>query len=92
MASESATLGTPAIFVSTSVRGYTNEQERRYDLTYTFSDPVTAQAQGIARAEAILSDPQAKERWAAKRDRMLADKIDVTRFVVETVEQHARPS
>src|SRR5262249_29819133 len=32
MASESAILGTPAIFVSTSVRGYTNEQERRYDL------------------------------------------------------------
>jgi predicted glycosyltransferase len=89
MASESAILGTPAIFVSTSVRGYTNEQERRYDLTYTFSD-ASRQERALAKAESILSDPHARERWGQKRERMLADTIDVTAFVVETVEAVGR--
>ena len=88
MASESATLGTPAIFVSTSVRGYTNEQEKKYDLTYTFSDPVKGQQQALNKAIEILSDPHAKEKWQTKRNRMLADKIDVTRFIVDIVEKY----
>jgi len=88
MASESATLGTPAIFVSTSIRGYTNEQESKYDLTYTFSDPDNGQQQGLDKAIEILSDPKAKEKWQAKRDRMLADKIDVTQFIADAVERY----
>jgi hypothetical protein len=86
MASESAALGTPAIFVSTSVRGYTNEQGRKYDLVYTFSERAGAQERALARAEAILAAPDAKRQWAAKRDRMLAESVDVTQFVVELVE------
>ena len=92
MASESATLGTPALFVSTSVRGYTNEQEKRYDLTYTFSDPVKGQQQALDKASEILSDPTAKENWQAKRDSMLADKVDVTQFIVDIVEKYGQPT
>ena len=88
MASESAMLGTPAIFVSTSTRGYTNEQERKYDLVYTFSDPVRGQEQALAKAEAILSTPDSRAKWQAKRDRMLAEKIDVTQFIVDIVEKY----
>jgi predicted glycosyltransferase len=88
MASESATLGTPAIFVSSTTRGYTNEQEREYDLVYTFSDPVRGQDQALAKAEMILSDPDSKAKWQAKRDRMLADKTDVTQFIVDIVEKY----
>lgn len=90
MASESAMLGTPAIFVSTSTRGYTNEQEHKYDLVYTFSDPIRGQEQALAKAEEVLSDPDSKTKWRAKRDRMLEDKIDVTQFIVETVEEYGR--
>jgi predicted glycosyltransferase len=90
MASESATLGTPSIFVATTGRGYTDEQERRYGLTYTFRDRRTAQQDGLAKAVEILSDPDAKNRWAAKRDQMLADTIDVTEYVVELVESYGR--
>lgn len=89
MASESATLGTPAILVSTSRRGYTNEQEARYGLTHTFSHPRTAQREALAKAVEILADPESKARWATKRRQMLADVIDVTRFVVDLVEAHA---
>ena len=92
MASESATLGTPAIFVSTSVRGYTNEEERKYDLVYTFSDAAHAQEQALAKAEEILCDPHSKARWQAKRDRMLAETIDVTQFIAQLVESYGAGS
>lgn len=88
MASESATLGTPAIFVSTSVRGYTNEQEAKFGLTFTFSDPRTGQREALAKAIEILSDPDARPRWAERRQRMLGEMIDVTQYVVELVESH----
>jgi predicted glycosyltransferase len=88
MASESAILGNPAIFVSTSTRGYTNEQEHKYDLVFTFSDPVRGQESALVKAEAIFSDPEFKRKWQAKRKRMLADKMDVTRFVVDTVSRY----
>ena len=90
MASESATLGTPAIFVSTTGRGYTDDQERRYGMTYTFRDRRTAQRDGMAKALEILADPDSKEQWARKRERMLADMIDVSEFVVTLVESYGR--
>jgi uncharacterized protein len=90
MASESATLGTPAIFVSTTGRGYTDDQEKRYGLTYTFRDRRTAQRDAVAKAIDILSDPDSKARWARKREQMLADTIDVTEHVVTLVESYGR--
>ncbi|MCP4903309.1 MAG: DUF354 domain-containing protein [bacterium] len=90
MASESATLGTPAVFVSTSVRGYTNEQERKYGLTYTFNDPRSGQADALTKAIEILSNPDCKREWAEKRQRMLDDSIDVTAYITDLVESCGR--
>ena len=87
MASESATLGTPAVFISTSVRGYTNELEKRFDLAYTFSDPREGQSRGLAKAIEILDDPRSGELWAKKRGTMLASMIDVTELIVHEVER-----
>ncbi|MEM6795591.1 MAG: DUF354 domain-containing protein [Acidobacteriota bacterium] len=87
MASESATLGTPALFLSTSVRGYTDEQGRRYGLTFTFSDRREGQEQALRQAVSILEDPESSRRFAAARGRLLADKIDVTDHVVQLVER-----
>lgn len=87
MASEAACLGTPSIFISTSIRGYTNEQQNRYGLTFTFSNPKTCQIDGLAKGLEILRDPDSKKKWIRKRDRMLEDKIDVTRFIVDVVEE-----
>ena len=88
MASESATLGTPSIFVSTTGRGYTDEQERRYGLTYTFRDRRTGQRDAVAKAIDILSAADARERWAEKRERMLHDSIDLTEYIVALVESY----
>lgn len=90
MASESAMLGTPSIFVSTSRRGYTNEQESKYGLTFTFDDPKTAQADALERAVEILENPKSKADWQKKRERMLRNVIDVTEYVADLVENSAR--
>ena len=90
MASECACLGTPAIFVSTSTRGYTNEQGGRYGLVYTYSDPETMQERALEKAGEILSDPST-DPWRDRARRLLEDKMDVTGFIVDVVEKHARP-
>ena len=88
MASEAATLGTPAIFISTSTRGYTNELEKKYGLTWTFSEPESAQRLGLEKVLEILKENLPKSHWHEKRDKMLRDKIDVTGFITNTVEQY----
>jgi predicted glycosyltransferase len=86
MASESSTLGTPAIYISTSTRGYTNEQEEKYGLVNTYSDPATAQRDGLAKALEILREGKPAEYWQEKRKALLADKIDVTEYVVNKID------
>jgi len=90
MASESAMLGTPAVFISTSRRGYTNEQEKKYGLTYTFSSGETCQEEGLNKAVEILEDPESDNKWKKKQQKMLSDTIDVTCFIVDQVEAHAK--
>lgn len=88
MASEAATLGTPAIFVSTSRRGYTDEQQERYGLVWTFDHPEHAQRQALDKAEQLLTlSPKAGD-WAERRQALLTDTIDVTAFVADLVESH----
>ena len=90
MASESATLGTPAILVSTSRRGYTNELESRYGLVFTFSEREGAQEKALNKASEILDSSTSDQTWKEKRNEMLDEMIDVTDFVVEVVETHGR--
>jgi hypothetical protein len=89
MASESALLGVPSILVSTSSRGYTNEQAHKYGLLYSFSDMYTAQERAIQKAVQLLRQPNLDSEWQNKRDKMLEDMIDVTDYVVDIVEKNA---
>lgn len=88
MASESALLGTPSIFVSTSKRGYTDELEKKYALVYTFSDSELCQQQALEKAGELLDDKELKQKWLARTRNMLKEKIDVTQFVVNFVERY----
>jgi predicted glycosyltransferase len=90
MAAECAMLGTPAIFLSTSRRGYIEELERRYEMVYAFHDPQTGQAAALAKAQALLADPATPSRWEAKRARMMAELVDVSDLIARTVPQYAR--
>ena len=87
-ASEAAILGTPSIYVSSLVGTMGNfiELEETYDLLHSFTDSSAA----LGRAIEILQDPASRENWRVKRERLLADKIDVTAFMVWFVENYPR--
>ncbi len=83
-------LGTPSIFVSTSRRGYTDELESKYGLVYTFSDPEKGQEYALAKAVELLKNENIKSEWREKRLKMLSEKIDVTRFMTDFIEDYPK--
>ncbi|MBD3369677.1 hypothetical protein GF402_04855 [Candidatus Fermentibacteria bacterium] len=86
MASECSVLGTPAIYLDDDGRGYTDEQEKRYGMVFNFSESRSDQEASISKGEEILEWNNAKQEWAAKRDRLLAEKIDVARYIADRIE------
>lgn len=90
MAAEAGVLGTPAIRSNSFVAGddMSNfvELEQTYELLESIGDERTA----VERATELFADPAATEAWQRKRDRLLADKVDVTSFMLDVVEQVAR--
>ena len=89
MATESAVLGTPALFVSSSRRGYTDELEQRYGLVFNFSDK-NKQMKALEKAESILRNYDQKT-WEQRRETMLDDKIDTTDVIIAAVEDEYEP-
>ncbi|MFC2005852.1 DUF354 domain-containing protein [Chloroflexota bacterium] len=88
MATESAVLGTPAVrcnsFVSPKDFAGMIEMEKKYDLIYSFRDA----AQAIQRAVELLKRPGVKQEWAGKREGFLAEKADITEFMVDFIENY----
>ena len=84
-ASEAAVLGVPSIYVSTTRRGYLDELEGRYALAYTFKNREHA----LKKAIELLEDEDVKNKWQRKREKMLSEKIDTTKFMVELIENYA---
>lgn len=87
MASEAAVLGTPAVFVSTTGRGYTDEQEERYGLVHNFTPEREEEA--LARVEELAAREDLAADAARRRERLLAERIDVTGWMVELFESGA---
>lgn len=83
MATECAVLGTPAVFVSSSRRGYTDELEERYGLVFNFSTE-NRQQHGLSKAVSIL-DEYDPETWQRRREKLLEEKIDTTEFILQQV-------
>jgi len=85
MAAEAAILGVPSIYVSTTRRGYLDELEEKYGLAYTFNDREQAQK----KAFELLEDTNLKEKRQKKREKMLSEKIDTAKFMVEFIENYS---
>lgn len=87
MATEAAVLGTPAVrsnsFAGDGDMSNFLELDREYDLLVSTPD----EAEAVRAAKSLADDPQATGRWQRRRDRLVADKIDVTEYIVETLEQ-----
>jgi predicted glycosyltransferase len=88
MASECAVLGTPAVYLDNQGRGYTDEQEKKYGLVFNFTESPVHQEESIQKAIELLKTPNLREEWQKRRQKMLADTIDVTAFMVRIVENY----
>jgi hypothetical protein len=97
MASEAAVLGTHAIYVSTLRLGYIDEEEEKYGLVSSFSDPEEMKTGVLDTAVQLLNDPHLRARGKQSREKLLRDMIDVTAFMTwfiekypDSVHQHTR--
>ncbi len=88
MTAEAAVLGTPAIRFNDFVGklGYLEELEHRYGLTYGIKTSEPGQL--FSKIEELLAMPNLRQEWQRRRERMLADKIDVTAFMVWFIENY----
>ena len=86
MASECACLGTPGIYVNSLEVGYCTEEENKYNLLYCYKD-----SEGVLeKALEILMIPDVKKVFKEYCLSMLADKIDVTAFMIWFVENYPK--
>jgi hypothetical protein len=83
-ASEAAVLGVPSIYVSTTRRGYLDELEEKFGLAYTIKN----KEQAFEKAVELLEDKDIKNKWKIKRERMLSEKIDTTKFMVKIIKNY----
>lgn len=83
MASESALLGTAAIYVNTIIPDLIIEQEKEYGIISAFKG-----FEGILeRADELLDRPDLKSETKIRSKRLINSKCDVTAFLVRFVEE-----
>ncbi len=88
MSMEAAILGTPVIrsnsFVGANDMGNFIELENKYNLIFNIRDPKKA----IRKAEEMIQNPNLKKEWRDKRERLLEDKCDITKFMISFIENY----
>lgn len=88
MASESAVLGTPAIYLDNDGRGYTDDLEKRYGLVHNFSESTADQQKSIEKGIGLLQNDELAEKASQQRNKLLDEKIDVTDYLINYVEEY----
>ena len=86
MTTEAAVLGTHAVKCNSNVGEFGNfmELEQKYKLIHCYQ----RSEQAIRKAVELIQQPDLKEQWAIKREKLLADKIDFTQFMVDFIEKY----
>jgi len=88
MTTEAAVLGIPAIrcnsFVGINDMGNFVELEKKYGLIFNYRDPDTA----LSKAVELLKEQNTYDTWQKKRAILLQDKIDITSYMVEYIENY----
>lgn len=88
MATESAIIGTPAIFCYFGYRGYTNELRKEYKLIYNFNSDSPGIENAIKKAEEILSDINYKNDFKKNKDKFLKTKDDGSKIFYEKLQHY----
>ncbi|OPY37232.1 MAG: UDP-N-acetylglucosamine--N-acetylmuramyl-(pentapeptide) pyrophosphoryl-undecaprenol N-acetylglucosamine transferase [Methanoregula sp. PtaU1.Bin006] len=92
MAAEAAILGTPAIHVEANAEmiatgnlcGNFRELRDKYGLLFFFA----SQKEAIAKAKELLARQDSKQEWQKKRETLLKEKIDVTAWMIDLIENY----
>lgn len=87
MASEAACLGIPAVFISNTGRGYTTEQDKKYGLIKHYR---LNQWEEIVQRLKLWAAEDHSDEWQERRWNMLKDKIDVTAWLVDLIENYPK--
>ncbi|WP_290818079.1 DUF354 domain-containing protein [Halovivax sp.] len=83
MATEAALLGTPAVRVQSFAGDGDMSNFRLLEEEYGLLRSTADEREAIDLVEELASDPTATDRWADRRQRLTAEKVDVTSYVVE---------
>ncbi len=83
MAAEAGVLGTPAIYVNSIRRAY-NEDQEKYGLVFNYQTEVGV----FDKIKELENIPNLKENFKERRQKLLADKIDITAYMVWFVENY----
>ncbi|MCD4832949.1 MAG: DUF354 domain-containing protein [Bacteroidales bacterium] len=86
VATESAMLGVPALFIDYSTRGYINEIEKEYGLIKHLQPTENELKKAEDFIHHIMKNPVNKE-YQQNKQKLLSEKDDVVGFMVETVNQ-----
>jgi uncharacterized protein len=84
MASESAMLGVPAIYVNSLDAGTLREQEDKYQLIHGFRSSTGV----IEKVVELINSHDIKEVYQLRRKKMLSEKTDITAFLVWFIENY----
>ena len=85
MATESAVLGTPAIFLNENWFGSTDEA-KEFGLLFSYKQNLSDQEKAIQKGLKLLSIPTLSSEMQKNREAFLKNKIDMTGFMVWFVE------
>jgi predicted glycosyltransferase len=87
MVTEAACLGTPAIMLHPAVKRFSNftELEQKYGLIWGFDK---SSESAIKKALEVIKNPKVKDEWNKKREKLLAEKIDIAKFMVWFIENY----
>ena len=90
MATEAAVLGTPSVYISSLVgtMGNFEELEDKYGLVFNFSNHEKSYEDIIKKILELVAQDNLKLEWEEKKNYLLTDKIDVTKFIIETIERY----
>ncbi len=88
MASEAAVLGTPAIYINKHGRGYTREEEKKYQLVYNYNETLDQQKKAIDKAIEIIKNKNNKSTLKDNHEKLLEETVDPTKFAVWFIENY----
>ena len=81
-AAEAACLGVPAVYLNSTTRGYLDDMAANYNLVSSHTQARTA----LLKVNEWLKIPPDLPTLKAARDQLIADHVDVTQFVVDSVD------